>query len=367
VSALSEKVSKAKTMHLSPAKPLILIVEDNLDIQVILQVQLNRQGYNTLVKSDGEQTLLWLQDNKPDLVLLDLMLPGMDGLEICRRIRHQYAANIVPIIILSSLGADVNERVRGLEAGANDFMGKPYHIAELAARIKLAITVKTETEHAENLLSRYVSQVLRKQAELDPEMLHRRDYRHGVILFADLRGFTRLSANTHAADVLSLLDDFFDAMMQIIDDHGGVVFDIIGDELLAAFNVPHEVPIATYLSVQAALEMQRTFRLLQNQWAKSGLNVGLGIGIDQGEVVIGNIGAKSLFRYTVMGNVVNMASRLLAFAKDGEVVISANVHNELASGDMKNAFSLTVANIKGIEMPQQIYHTSVLLSLTNQG
>jgi class 3 adenylate cyclase len=333
----------------------ILIIEDHPDTQAILTRQLARSGYNVVWKPDGLTGLDWLETNRPSLVILDFMLPDLNGEEICQRIRKRYSLNVLPVIMLSAMGGDARQRARGLRAGANDFVAKPYHFEELLARIQTHIAMKTESEQAINLLDRYVTRALRRRNQLDMELSDQRSLRQGVVLFADLRGFTRFSATTEIEDVLNLLDNFFEAMMQVIEEHGGIVFDVIGDELLAVFNVPQPLPLAPHLAVQAALEMQALFALLQTGWASRGFKVGLGIGVHQGKVVVGNIGAGGLRRFTVMGHPVNVAARLLSMAIDGEVIISPEIYAEIQLGKTIRIIEEQNVLIRGLEGTQTVY------------
>ncbi|MCD4684920.1 MAG: response regulator [Anaerolineae bacterium] len=344
----------------SAGTPLILIVEDNPDTQTILRTQLTHYHFDVVCKSDGQSALIWLGDHQADLILLDLMLPDMDGFEVARRVRQQYPAAVLPILMLSALGVAANERVRGLEAGANDIMAKPYEITELIARIRVLLNVTKETEDIQSSLSRYMTDALRTQAKLDPELLTRRQRRHAVVMFADLRGFTHMASHTPPENMLHVLDKFFSAMMKVADRHGGVIFDLIGDELLVAFNVPYDVPAPSFLAVQAALKMQELFNDLRYEWLQLGIKVGLGIGIHQGEVVLGNVGAAELMRYTVMGNVVNIAHRLVELASDREIIISADVYTALP--DSANGFRSTAipqVKLKGLSEPQCVYQITI--------
>ncbi len=177
-------------------KPVILVIEDNQDVQIILTAQLDYYGFEVVCKSDGPSGLAWLEENKADLVILDLMLPGMSGFTIAQRIREKYSPSQLPILMLSALGVEADDRVRGLEAGANDIMAKPYKTEELVARIRILLKVTQTTQEAESItstLSRYMSSVLRAQAKINPQMLMRRQYRHAVVMFADLCGFTHMA------------------------------------------------------------------------------------------------------------------------------------------------------------------------------
>jgi class 3 adenylate cyclase len=342
----------------NPISGLILVVEDTPQIQILLYKQLNAKGYTVVSKDDGMAALKWLEENQPDLVLLDMMLPEMDGIEVCKNIRKRFKPTELPIIMLSALGMNSDVRVQGLRAGANDFMAKPWHKEELYARVASMISQRRSVAQTESMVSRYVSRALRKQAEIDPEKIQRREERHAVILFADLRGFTQMSSQAQTWDVLALLDDFFEAMMAVVEDHGGVVFDISGDQLMAIFNMPYELPVPTHLAVSTALEMQSLFRFLKRRWAQSGMDVGLGIGIHQGNVVAGNVGGEKLMRYTVIGAPVNMAHRLLGLASDGEIIVSTEVFRDAMLPPNVQVETLADVAIKGIDTPQMVYKLS---------
>jgi two-component system sensor histidine kinase ChiS len=340
--------------------PTILIIEDDPDTQSILQQQLTFNDLKTIFKSDGFAGLEWLDENQPDLVLLDLMLPEMDGFEVCRKIREKYLPSALPIIMLSALGGDPKMRIRGLEAGANDFVAKPHDAAELVARIRNLLHLKNEADQADSSLSSYMASALRMQARVDPGVLGRREFRHAVVLFADLRGFSHLVSHTAPEEMLRVLDEFFEEMMATIDEHGGTALDLTGDELLAAFNIPYDLPNPGYRAAQCALHMQWLFRDLQRKWAKAGLTVGLGIGLHQGEVVLGNIGGSQLMRYTVMGDVVNFAHRLVEIAKDGEIVTSQQIYDVVcAAHNGLRATALPDVQLKGMREPHTVYQLKI--------
>ena len=154
-------------------------------------------------------------------------------------------------------------------------------------------------------------------------------------------------------------------MMGIVSQHGGVVFDLIGDELMAAFNVPNDVPFfPTDLAVHAAVEMQSLFKDLRQKWTltEPRFKVGLGIGIHQGDVVLGNIGGAALIRYTIMGVVVNVAHRLVDLARDGEIYVSDDVYTKLGSlPETVEVAAIQGVQLKGIDEPQVVYKLSMPL------
>jgi len=342
--------------------PTVLVVEDDINLQFLIEQQLELVPAQPVIHGTGQAALEWLESNQADVVVLDLMLPGMDGYEICRRIRLRYAVTALPILMLSALGDQVEARIKGIQAGANDFLAKPYHLQEFLAHVRMLAGVKAETQQTETLLARYTSRVMREQARLTPATLAQRQQRDAVILFADMRGFTHLSSQIGADAMMAVLDEFFEAMLKIVDEHSGTVFDLIGDEFLAGFNVPVETPGSAALAVKAALAMGERFHALQAEWAKAGYAVGIGIGLHSGEVTLGNVGSDTLTRYTVMGSVVNMAHRLVELASDGQLVLSEPVRQAIGSAAPPNE-AMGKVTLKGIDEPQELYRMSLYTSV----
>jgi len=344
--------------------PTVLVVEDDVTLQFLIKEQLTYLPAHPVVVSTGPEALDWLEANQADVVVLDLMLPGMDGYEICRRIRQRHSSSVLPILMLSALGEQVEARINGIQAGANDFLAKPYHLKEFLAHVRMLATVKAESDQAQSLLKRYTTRVMREQARFGPELLAHRHRRSGVVMFADLRGFTHLSEEAGTDTMLTVLDEFFDAMLKIVEEHRGTAFDLIGDEFLAAFNVPFEIPDRALRAVEAALAMGSRFRVLQLEWLKTGNRVGIGMGLHSGEVTLGNVGSASLTRYTVVGNVVNIAHRLVDLAEDGQLILSAAVVDELGKeGPYFPISDLGLIALKGIDAPQHLYRLPLYSSL----
>jgi adenylate cyclase len=338
--------------------PTILVIEDNDNLRVLLAQQLTFFQLNPVCMQNGIEGLKWLEDNEADLVVLDWMLPDMEGIDVCREIRTRYSASVLPILMLSALGREVERRVNGLKAGANDFMAKPYDVTELVARIQSQLSVKTDQGSTEDLLSNYTAKMLRDQVRLDPQAINRRELRNAVILFADLRDFTELAASNHTEDTVALLDRFFEEMMQVVGKHNGCVLDLAGDEMLVTFNLPDPVPQASEHAINAALEMHQHFTTLREEWRQSGIEVGLGIGIHQGEVMLGNMGGSELRRYTVIGNAVNIAHRFVEIADDGEIIISPEIYQEVRPALEGISVELHAANLKGVDSLQSVYRIS---------
>jgi adenylate cyclase len=339
--------------------PTILVIEDNDNLRMLLAQQLTFFQLNPVCMQNGIEGLKWLEENEADLVVLDWMLPDMEGIDVCREIRKSYSASALPVLMLSALGRDVDRRVNGLKAGANDFMAKPYEVTELVARIQSQLAVKSDQERTEDLLSNYTTRMLREQVKLDPQAVNRRELREAVILFADLRGFTELTASSHTEDTVALLDRFFEEMMQVVGKYNGCVLDLAGDEMLVTFNLPDPVPQASEHAMNAALEMQHHFATLREEWQQSGIDVGLGIGIHQGEVMLGNMGGSELRRYTVIGNAVNIAHRFVEIAGDGEIIISPELYQEVHPALEGVSVERHAATLKGVDGQQSVYRIAV--------
>ncbi|MDX1662538.1 MAG: adenylate/guanylate cyclase domain-containing protein, partial [Candidatus Promineifilaceae bacterium] len=195
----------------------------------------------------------------------------------------------------------------------------------------------------------------------EPGLLGRRERRHAVVLFADLRDSTRMIVNMQPDAAISLLNEFFTTMTDIVYEMDGTVFDLTGDEVMVGFNVPLDQPDAHYRALLTAVTMQRHFRQLRLRWEREiGIPVGLGIGIDQGNVVVGNVGAESRMTFRMVGEAVNIAHRLVDLADDGQIVISESIYKAVQS-DVPQLLEaipfepLGPLNLKGKPSAQTLY------------
>ncbi len=188
---------------------------------------------------------------------------------------------------------------------------------------------RAETQRIRETFARYMSEALVERVLSDPNILSRRERHEAVVLFADLRGFTRLTIEHSADSVLALLNDVFTRLMDIAYRNEGVIFDVAGDELMIAFNVPYEQPDAAQRALITAIDMQREFATLRDKWAQQGMKMGIGIGISRGSVVLGHVGGRSRMNYAMVGQAVNIAHRLVDTAADGQIVVTPDL---LANG-----------------------------------
>lgn len=342
-------------------KAVILAVDDermNLDL---LEALLIPRGYTVLKAATGEEALEMIPRDRPDMVLLDIMMPGMDGYEVCRKIKGDPEIAYLPVVMLTSLGSK-EDKIRGLEAGAEDFLTKPFQKVELVTRIKNLLKVKTLYDEVEKknqvisgILNRYVDSNVVDQILEDPlEHLKLGGVKKNVaVMFADIRGFTSMSEKMDAGDVIAMLNCIFQKLTGVVFQFEGTLDKFIGDCLMAFWGAPLAVEEATFKAVRAALEMQYAFGMIKRAWPPERQNVGIGIGINYGEVVVGNIGAENAMDYTVIGDVVNTAERIESKAGPGVVLLS-----ESAMEQVSGLFEIEErdpVSLKGKAEPVEIY------------
>ena len=319
----------------------VLVVDDDPDMAAYLARLLESEGLAAETVHDGDAAIVYVMSTPPDLILLDVMMPGSDGFEICERLKAETATAMIPIVLVTAL-EDQQSRVHGIKAGADDFITKPVHREELIARVKTLKRLHTTRREMES--RRLAAEVQRKDAlrrtfsrYLSPRIADRiisdmddegTPFRRGaqrvsvVALFADLRGFTRLTESTRVDEVVALLNEHFSVITDAAYRHDGTIFSMAGDSLLVGFNVPVPQPDAAARAVATGRAMIQRFSPVAARWrAEHGLSTGIGVGIEAGEVVVGNVGAPSFMSYTVIGDPVNVAARLMQRAEPNEILI----------------------------------------------
>ena len=329
----------------------VLIVDDDPDMAGLLGRMLVQQGMRAQVADNGARALEMIAAAPPDLVLLDVQMPGPDGFDICRLLKSQEATALLPVVLVTAL-EDQDSRVRGIEAGADDFLSKPVRREELIARVKtlrrlhetrkelegrrLAAEVQRK-EDIRKAFARYISprlaeRVLRESRGSE-EVFRNLSTRTAVVaLFADLRGFTRLSETVPVSSIVPMLNEFFTELTAAAYENEGTVFSMAGDSMLVGFNVPVPQADATSRAVSTGRAMIQRFAPVAARWqAEHGLSTGIGVGIEAGEVVVGNVGAPSFMSYTIIGDSVNVAARLMQRAEPNEILIGPSASLSLNS------------------------------------
>jgi adenylate cyclase len=322
-------------MHVSGSSR-ILAVDDNKQNLSLLQRALASAQYEVVTAEDGPTALQLIGRAAPDLVLLDVMMPGMSGYEVCQRIRANEATCLLPVVMLTSL-TDVADRIRGIEAGADDFLSKPVNREELLTRVKSLLRIKTLHDEVEtknhllrNLFGRYVSADLAAEIVADPgrHLKLGGDKREVTIMFGDLRGFTPLAEELDPQDVVDILNSYLKLVIDTVFEFRGTLDKFRGDGFMAFFGAPIAREDDPLNAVRCALAIQeRLMRITFTNFPEVRLH--MGIGINTGVVIAGNIGSERRTDYTVIGSEVNTAQRFESNAGPGQILITGNTYERV--------------------------------------
>lgn len=306
-------------------RALVLAVDDEPANLALLEKLLRYQGYDVVQAVDGHSALAAVAQHGPDLVCLDVLMPGLDGIEVCQRLRGQPAYAGLPILLLTALNRP-EDKVRGLEAGADDFLSKPFDESELSARLRSLLRMKALQDRLADLLGRYVSDSVAAEVMRAPfEVRLGGDRRHVSTLFADIRGYTALASQHAPEQALDLLNRYLTVASQAVEQNGGTVADLLGDGVFAFFGAPVLHSDDPARAVQAALDLQSGVSALEIPSLPE-VRLQAGIGITTGEVIAGNVGSENRMHYAVVGDPVNVAARLQSAAGPGQILVDAATH-----------------------------------------
>lgn len=317
----------------------ILVVDDQPEMVQLVAHYLTRDGHHVVVALSGADARRHMA-SVPDLVLLDVMMRDANGFDLCREFKADPATALVPVVLVTSLN-DRKDRIRGIEAGCDEFLSKPVHPDELRARVTSLLQLQaTRRELEDTRMANAAAQhaTLRRTFEryVAPQVVEQILAQGGdpfgdgagtrfdaVVLFADLRGFTPMTETLLPKDVISILNAYFSALTVAAHRHQGTTFSMAGDSLLVGFGVPLALESAERAAFAAARDMMLATEPLLREWKQRyGVELGVGIGLNGGEVIAGSIGSPSYSSYTIIGDAVNVASRLTAQAQAGEIVSS---------------------------------------------
>ena len=349
--------------------PRILVVDDTPSNVKLLADILQAKGYAVLTATNGAEALARTERETPDLLLLDVMMPGMSGYDVCRKIRANPATAVLPVIMVTALDPG-QERVKGIEAGADDFLTKPIHQPEILARVRSLLRVKALHDQLTDLNRHLEARVDEQVAQLerlsrlkrffspalaeaivnggadDPLKSHRREI---VVVFVDLRGFTAFAETAEPEEVMSVLREYHAAMGEAILAHEGTLERFTGDGMMIFFNDPVPVADPQARAVRMALAMRQTVEVLTARWRKLGHELDLGIGIAQGYATIGAIGFEGRWDYGAIGTVTNLAARLCGEARPGQILISRRLY--AAIDTLVDAEPIGELTLKGFAKP----------------
>jgi len=356
----------------------LLVVDDQPQNLRLLEAVLGPEGFDVLHASSGPEALELAWSRAPDLVLLDVEMPGMHGYEVCRRLREDPRTAFLPIVMVTSHRHEV--RADALDAGADDFVTKPFDRQELLARVRSLLRIKRyhdtieaqtaeladwnrtlearvaeQVEELEKMsrLRRFLSPTLAELILTQGEGILETHRREIAVLFADLGGWTNFSATTEPEEVMRVIGSFHAAMGELIERFEATVGWFAGDGLMVWFNDPIPCPDPAARAVRMAVEMRQTMDELRATWRRRGHELDFSVGIALGYATIGRIGFEGRYDYGAVGTVLNLAARLCDQASPGQIVVSRRVLAEVEEvAEVEPVGTLT---LKGFGKPVEAF------------
>jgi class 3 adenylate cyclase len=365
----------------------LLVVDDDAMNRDMLSRRLARQGYTVAVAEAGEQALKMIEGQKFDLVLLDIMMPGVSGLQVLEILRRRHSMADLPVIMATAKD-ESSDIVEALKLGANDYVTKPLDFPVVLARTESQLALKRAREEIQRLAARLEDQaaqladwnrtleqrVAEQVAELervgrlkgfftpqlaelilaggaeDPLKSHRREV---TVVFVDLRGFTAFSETTEPEEVMRVLKEYHAEMGTLILAYEATLEHFAGDGIMVFFNDPVPVPNPGERAVRMALEMRDRMETLTRAWRKHGMELSFGIGIAHGYATMGAIGFEGRWQYAVIGTVANLAARLCDEARGGQILVSQRVYAQVE--ELVEAEPIGELTLKGLHRPVPTY------------
>ncbi len=368
--------------------PRILAVDDVAENLEIVCVRLSAHGYEIVTAADGEEGLAKAREQKPDLILLDIMMPKLDGISVLKELKKDESLGFIPVILLTAK-ADRTDVVAGLDAGADDYLTKPFDQSALVARVRSMLRIKTLHDLVQDQAAKLAEQtkelaafnatlearvneqvgeierMSRLKRFLSPQIAdvvaasgdaqsllesHRREV---SVLFCDLRGFTAFTETAEPEEVMRVLNDYHEALGALIDRYEATLERFAGDGMLILFNDP--LPCADHVerAVRMALDMMASIKELAARWRKRGHELGFGIGVACGYATLGRIGFARRFDYSAVGSVTNLASRLCDEAKSGQVIIETRAFHAVEG--LFDARPLPAMTLKSFRRPVEAF------------
>ena len=316
----------------------ILIVDDQLANVALVEEFLDGAAYHDVISTtDPRQVVALFEEFQPDIVLLDLHMPHLDGFAVMDQLRGRIPPETyLPILVLTT---DISRAAKqdALSRGARDFVSKPFDSTEVVLRIRNLLETRflhqqlaARTRLVRELLGRYVADSVVEHLLADPDRARLGGQRaDATVLFGDLRGFTALIEPRPAEEAVALINSFLSPMVEVLFEHGGTLDKFRGDGIMAIFGVPESRPDDALRAVRAAVAMQQRVGETAVP-GMSGRRLQMGIGINSGPVIAGNIGSPQRHDFTVVGDVVNLAARFETSAGPGQILITEHTFQRVA-------------------------------------
>jgi class 3 adenylate cyclase/CheY-like chemotaxis protein len=362
--------------------PLILAVDDTPENLEILRMRLGAQGYEVAEAADGEEGLAKARELKPDLILLDIMMPKRDGISVVRELKQNPELRAIPVILVTAK-ADTKDVVQGLDAGGDDYLTKPFEHSALLARVRSMLrqnalhdTVQEQASEISRWNAELESRVKAQVTEIERIGRLRRflpaqiadlvvsssardgtglksERRDVTVVFCDLRGFTSFAETSEPEEVMSVLREYHACLGHLISKHQGTLERFVGDGLLVLFNAPTDCADHPLCAVRMALEMRDCMATISKSWRRRGHELGFGIGIAQGYATLGPIGFEGRLDYAAIGTIPNLASRLCDEASAGQILLSQRAYTSVE--DDIEGLRVADLNLKGFHRPVRAY------------
>jgi class 3 adenylate cyclase len=315
----------------------ILAVDDNALNRGVIERIVSRKGHQVTLAEGGREALSKIETTRFDLVLLDIMMPDIDGVEVLKAIRHMYSMSALPVIMVSAL--DDNEKVvELLEFGANDYVTKPIDTKVLQARVKTQLDIglahkkiaalsedaKRRNKLLLNLFGRYMNEGVVRNLVASPKASKiGSELQEVSMIFADIRDFSEISERLSPEKVVDMLNNFYNVMIDVVEEYRGNIDKIMGDEMLVTFGIPSVREDDTERALACALAMQLAIPEVNERNKVARLpEIKIGIGVNTGEAMVGNVGSDKHASFSVIGQEVNLTSSIEASAEGGEILIS---------------------------------------------
>ncbi len=315
----------------------VLVVDDHADNRRLITDLLSMRDYAVHTASDGEEALTAAVNPVPDLIILDVDMPRMNGFEVMKHLKANPVTANIPILMLTAR-VQIQDRVEGLHLGAEDYITKPFNARELLARVDARLRAKAVTDELRNqqqliraTFERFVSPSVVEQLLRDPSQVKLGGKLQEVtVVFADLENFTGTSEHTDPEQLLTILNSYHTMVVRVVQEHNGTIDKFIGDAVMALFNTPLEQADHAVRAVLCSLKIRETLIKFHEQ-LEPRFRMKINFGIHSGRAIVGNVGAHDVMDYTAVGDTVNVAARLQQMATDGEIYISQATYDYVSA------------------------------------